>query len=242
MLGAVVAIATWAVGDLLVWRWGLSGLRERLTRNQVTARIDDGVDGVDGVATVTSLLGPAGVVITVVGVLALAAWTWRDEFRDAVATKRSMIGPLAGVRLGAATAVTMVAAWLLVRWHGFDYPFGTSSVPTQVWSALVDDAQVSWWIPLALVSVVPGAAVAALGSNLMWLRGESAGRYGQLAAGGLVMGVGAGIAGGCNLGHSMVGVPLLSIGSIVTTVAIASGVFVAHQVADRLARSSDSPQ
>jgi uncharacterized membrane protein YedE/YeeE len=48
------------------------------------------------------------------------------------------------------------------------------------------------------------------------------------------MGVGAAIAGGCNLGHSMVGVPLLSVASIVTTVAIAAGIFMAAQVADRL--------
>ena len=48
------------------------------------------------------------------------------------------------------------------------------------------------------------------------------------------MGVGAAIAGGCNLGHSMVGVPLLSVGSIVTTVAIIAGVFAAARAADRL--------
>jgi uncharacterized membrane protein YedE/YeeE len=61
------------------------------------------------------------------------------------------------------------------------------------------------------------------------VRGESPKRYAELAAGGLLMGVGAGIAGGCNLGHSMVGVPLLSLGSITTTLAIITGVFLADR-------------
>ena len=43
------------------------------------------------------------------------------------------------------------------------------------------------------------------------------------------MGIGAGIAGGCNLGHSLIGVPLLSLGSIATTLSMALGVFIAHQ-------------
>jgi uncharacterized membrane protein YedE/YeeE len=41
------------------------------------------------------------------------------------------------------------------------------------------------------------------------------------------MGIGAGIAGGCNLGHSLVGVPLLSLGSMATTLAMIAGVFLA---------------
>jgi uncharacterized membrane protein YedE/YeeE len=40
------------------------------------------------------------------------------------------------------------------------------------------------------------------------------------------MGIGAAIAGGCNLGHSMVGVSLLSMGSIATTFSIITGVFL----------------
>ena len=52
-------------------------------------------------------------------------------------------------------------------------------------------------------------------------------RYVELGVGGLLMGIGAGIAGGCNLGHSLVGVPLLSLGSITSTLAMAAGVFIA---------------
>ncbi len=66
---------------------------------------------------------------------------------------------------------------------------------------------------------------------LALLRGESLPRYLGLAAGGFLMGIGAAIAGGCNLGHSLVGVPLLSLGSITTTVSMLVGVWAADRVA-----------
>jgi len=44
------------------------------------------------------------------------------------------------------------------------------------------------------------------------------------------MGVGAAIAGGCNLGHSLIGVPLLSLGSITSTLAMGLGVYLGHRL------------
>jgi len=72
----------------------------------------------------------------------------------------------------------------------------------------------------------------------LWVRGESVARYAQLGAGGLLMGAGAAVSGGCNLGHSMVGVPLLSLGSIVATLAIIAGVAVGHGLVTRLPSSA----
>ena len=68
------------------------------------------------------------------------------------------------------------------------------------------------------------------------------GRYTQLAAGGLLMGVGAGISGGCNLGHSLVGVPLLSLGSMTTTVAMLLGVFLTDRAIGLLRPRQPQPK
>ena len=117
---------------------------------------------------------------------------------------------------------------------GSNYTFGTSGVPAGALTALLEGGSGgSLWIPLALVGLVPGAFLAAARAGTLWIRGEPLWRYVQLAAGGLLMGVGAGIAGGCNLGHSLVGVPLLAMGSITSTAAMAVGVFLAHHVATR---------
>lgn len=233
MLGMAVAIIGWAIGDIVTWRGPLQGLRDGLNENPVTVTSNDGQEQV---ATITSVLGPAGAVLVVLVALGLAAWVARDE-AISVRSHDALTGrapKLTGAKLGLASGLVMAAAWLLVRWHGFDYTYGTSSVPTQLWDGLTNDADISWWIPLGLISVIPGALLAAVVGNTVWIRGEETKRYGELAAGALIMGVGAGIAGGCNLGHSMVGVPLLSIGSIVTTLAIAAGVFVADRAAGSL--------
>lgn len=229
MLGMFVAIATWATGDIITWRGPLKGLRENLNADPVTATSSDGTAQV---ATITSSIGPIGIVLLVLIAVGLSAWVARDE-AVAVPSHDTLTGrgpKLRGARLGAATAAVMVLAWLLVRWHGFDYTYGTSGVPNQIWDQVVNGADIPWWIPLALMSVVPGALLAAVVGNTLLVRGEESRRYVELAAGGLVMGIGAAIAGGCNLGHSMVGVPLLSLGSILTTAAIVAGVYVTHRL------------
>jgi len=234
MLGMVVAIIGWAIGDIVTWRGPLKGLREWFNENPITHTASDGTEQA---ATVTSALGPFGAACVIAIAIGLGAWVARDEAvsvpsHDLLTGRAPKLG---GVRLGVAAGLVMVIAWVLVRWHGFDYSYGTSGVPSTIWTWATYDADVAWWIPLALLSVIPGALVAAVAGNTFLARGEEPKRYLELASGALVMGVGAGIAGGCNLGHSMVGVPLLSIGSIVTTVAIVGGVFVADRIARMLA-------
>lgn len=229
MLGMVVAIAAWSVGDLLVYRGPLSGLRDRLNENPVTVADDSGVEQT---ATVGNIWGPVGWIVLVVVGLLVAAYLVRSHQDTSGMTDRD--GKWGWLPLGLAAAVVMSGAWLLVRWHGFVYSYGTSGVPSQVWDRFGNGNDVEMWIPLALVSLIPGAAIAAAVSGTRWIRGETPQRYAQLAGGGFVMGLGAAIAGGCNLGHGMVGVPLLSLGSIVATASIIGGVTIASWVAARL--------
>lgn len=219
MLGTLVGLGAWAVGDILVYRGALSPLREQLTAAPLT------VEG--NSATVLNLFGPIGAVLLIVLGLAAAIWLWRSTGR----TKMSR-GKLWGwLPLGIAVGVFTSLAWLLAKAGGSNYPYGTSYVPTAVYEAIFDGSDISLWIPIALISLIPGAYIAARLSGTLWVRGENLRRYIELALGGFLMGAGAAFAGGCNLGHSLIGVPLLSLGSITTTFAIAAGVFVAHQTA-----------
>ena len=125
----------------------------------------------------------------------------------------------------------MSLAWLLARAGGANYTFGTSRVPAGAWEALAGNGgNFSPWIPVTLIALIPGAFLAAKRADTLWIRGETPKRYVQLGMGGLLMGIGAGIAGGCNLGHGMVGVSLLSLGSIATTASIVVGIFLADRV------------
>lgn len=217
MLGALMALAAWAVGDVLTYQGALAPLREGLNR----AVIDAGGQP----ATPITLLGPGlgGGLIVVLGLLAL--WHLARAPRHERRPYWSWL-PL-GLAVGGFTAL----AWLLARAGGANYTFGTSGVPTGVYEALTGAGRGgSLWIPVALVSIVPGALLAASTARTLWVRGEPTRRYLELAGGGFLMGLGAAISGGCNLGHSLVGVPLLSLGSITTTVAMLAGVFLADRI------------
>jgi len=223
MLGTLVALVTWAIGDIMTYRGPLSPLRAALNVPQITANGQS--------ATLLNLLGPAGIGLAVLLWLAGAIWLWRSPRQDR--------GDYWGwLRLGVAAGLFTSLAWLLAQAGGANYTFGTSGVPTGLFQALTGGGTPgSPWIAVSLVSLVPGAFLAAKLSGTLWVRGESARRYLELAAGGFLMGAGAAISGGCNLGHSLVGVPLLSLGSITTTVSMFVGVWLADRAIKLFRRS-----
>lgn len=223
MLGTLVALATWAIGDIITYRGPLAPLREMLNAPQIAVNAQS--------ATLPNLLGTGGVVLVILIGALVAVWLWRSP-------RRSRGEYWGWPRLGAVVGLFTGLVWLVAKAGGANYTYGTSSVPTNIFVALTEGSPGgSLWIPVALVSLIPGAFLAAITSGTLWVRGESMRRYIGLAGGGFLMGIGAGIAGGCNLGHSLVGVPLLAMGSIATTVSMAVGVWLA----DRVTRSTHSP-
>jgi uncharacterized membrane protein YedE/YeeE len=224
MLGILVGLAAWALGDILVYQGPLSDLRNALTADPITISGD--------VPTVNNLLGPMGWVLLLVIGLGAVFWLWKSP----ASTRRSK-GKLWGwLPLGISVGLVISASWLLARAGNSNYPFGTSYVPTQIYRSIIEGETSSPWIPITLFSLILGAFIAARRSGTLWVRGETPRRYLELAAGGFLMGVGAAIAGGCNLGHALVGVPLLSLGSITTVFAMGTGVFLAHMIVNLLAR------
>ena len=183
--------------------------------------------------TLLNLLGSSlGIGLLLLLLAAAAVYLWRSP-RPQQGEYWSWL-PL-GVSVGLFTSL----AWLLARAGGANYTFGTSRVPTTLYESLLSGTEAgNLWIPVALIALLPGSFIAARLAGTFWARGETSGRYAQLAAGGLLMGIGAGISGGCNLGHSLVGVPLLSLGSITTTLAMLLGVFLTDRAAGLLGHLS----
>jgi len=213
MMGVLVGLVFWALGDVLTYLGPLQPLRNALNAAPLAVNGES--------ATVTNLFGPAGVVVLALLGVGTAVYLYRSPRPERGKLWR---WPL----LGLATGLFTSFAWLLARAGETNYTYGTSGVPSGIVRALAGDGGGgSIWIPLALISLIPGAYVAARRADTLWVRGETIRRYVELGLGGLLMGVGAGIAGGCNLGHSLVGVPLLSMGSITSTAAMVAGVLLA---------------
>ncbi len=217
MVGVLVGLAAWAVGDILTYLGPLKPLRDALNSSPMTINGES--------ATVINAFGPIGIILLVGFAILAVVYLVRSPLKARGKLWNWLV-------LGLATGLFMSLAWLLARAGGSNYTYGTSGVPSGLLEAILGERSGgSMWIPVALISLIPGAFIASRWAGTFWFRGESGQRYVELAAGGLLMGIGAGIAGGCNLGHSLVGVPLLSLGSIVTTVAMALGVFFAALLA-----------
>ena len=217
MLGMIIALVAWAAGDIFTYIGPLAPFRDRLNANPIMVNGES--------ATLLNSFGWGGGLLLIVMGVVTAVYLVRSP--------RNPRGKLWGwLPLGTAMGIFMSLAWLLARARDANYSFGTSRVPSGIFEFLTGQGGGggSVWIPVTLIALIPGAFIAAKRSGTLWIRGETGQRFAQLAAGGFVMGIGAAVAGGCNLGHGMVGVPLLSLGSIVSTLSIIAGVYLADRL------------
>ncbi|MCY7401400.1 MAG: YeeE/YedE family protein [Nocardioides sp.] len=202
MLGALVGLAGWSVGELLASRITLPG-----------PTVLRGGDA----ATIPGVLGVPRLLVAVLAVMGVVWWRTRSRGDPALDEPHgpTWSGPVLGVALGAVT----VAGWLLADLGGAS--FGPSTVGA---IAGIADGRPPWWLIGFLLALVAGGAVAAATTSRLWVRGEQRIRYLQLAGGGVLLGAGGWFAGGCNLGHGLSGAAQLNVSSWVVVAAMASGV------------------
>jgi hypothetical protein len=132
----------------------------------------------------------------------------------ALVLSRGWRGAASGVALGAVAA----AAWLAADWAAYGYGLGFVGAAEGTRAAISAGGPLPFQLFLAL-GVLGGAALA--GSRR--LRIPDAARAGRGLAGGLLMGAGGSVAHGCNIGHGLTGLPLLSLGSVLATAGMAAG-------------------
>ena len=128
--------------------------------------------------------------------------------------RRGRGGLVPGLALGAVAA----AAWVTADAAGYGYGLGFVGAAEGTRTALADGGALPFQLWLA-VGVVAGGAL--LGERR--LRMPDTARSARAAGGGLLMGAGGSIAHGCNIGHGVTGLPLLSLGSLLAVASMAAG-------------------
>ncbi len=200
MLGALVGLGGWIAGELTARHIHLAGPT---------------VLAGGPAATFSGVLGVPRLALSVLflALVAVALWRWRTAEQPAYPWQWK--APQLGVALGLVT----IAGWVLAKAGGSS--FGPSTVGA---AASVAAGSPNWWLIAFLLAIVAGAAIAVRTAGGWWLRGETPVRYGQLAAGGFLLGAGGWIAGGCNLGHGLSGAAQLNVSSWVVIASMAAGV------------------
>ena len=214
MLGALVGLAGWGAGELLA--------------RQITLPGPTVLSGGEG-ATIPGLLGLPRLAVALLILVVVAIALWRRPGRESTEHRWQWGWRRTGVGLGAA----ITAGWALASLG--DAGFGPSSVGAV---ASATDGSPNYWLITFLLGLVAGGALSARTAGGFWIRGEEPVRYLQLAAGGLLLGAGGWIAGGCNIGHGLSGVAQLNISSLVVVAAVVGGFWVARVSADRVSMQS----
>jgi uncharacterized protein len=132
----------------------------------------------------------------------------------------------AGASAGLALAAVAALAWVAADIAGYGYGLGFVGAAEGTRQALAAGTTLPYQLFLA-AGVVAGAALA--GPRRPRL--PDGARAARAVAGGVLMGIGGSIAHGCNIGHGVTGVPLLSFGSLLAICAMAAGALLTWRLA-----------
>ena len=129
-------------------------------------------------------------------------------------------------RSGVTIGLIATMAWPISALTGRDYGLSiTEGIRSIAGFLFTSDADPLTWGSFMWLGIIPGAYLAARSHGEFAWRAPGAERLLQALGGGLLMGVGAGIAGGCNIGHSLTGIPLFGLSSLTATLSIILGVW-----------------
>ncbi|MGH2988815.1 MAG: YeeE/YedE thiosulfate transporter family protein [Solirubrobacterales bacterium] len=126
-----------------------------------------------------------------------------------------------GVWLGAALGVVAALAWVAADVADYGYGLGFVGAADGTRDAIESGGELPFQLFLAIGVVAGGAVVA---RRALRLPGPA--RAAGALLGGVLMGVGANAAHGCNIGHGVTGLGLLSVGSLLAIAAMATGAVV----------------
>lgn len=213
MAGSLLALLAFGAGLLVMGNGALAPLQQALQRRTLSA---------DGESlTVANLVGVEPWLV--VAPLALIVGWWL--FRSGSSKYRS--GGWSWQRSGFSLGGVGLAAWLSSAATGREYGLSMTG-PLRIWfEGIFQGGLALDWGAFLIVGLFLGAYLSAASHKEVRWRVPKGDRLLQSAVGGLLMGLGAQLAGGCTIGHSLTGLSVLSIASVVTTASIVSGAWVA---------------
>jgi len=202
-LGALVTLIGFALGEAAISFGPLRGVRETLQAPEIT--LDGGA-----LVTLPNALGVAPWMVVAPIVVVVAPWLARSPGGSYL---RGWDWRRAGVILG----LIGIAAWLVAWPTGWHYGVGVVGATGPWVQAFFDGPGVLNWGSFMVLSMPIGALIAARREKIFrWQVPNVPSTLRRLSAG-LVMGMSATLAGGCNIGHGFSGVPTLALSSLTAT-------------------------
>lgn len=240
MVGAMVAISGFGLAGLMTATGVLKPIADFL-------QINTKVMTTDGKAlTLASIFGlDLKIVMLVLAILIIVIWfavTRVKKSQDqSFGEKSKTLGEAIFKKgwnwfpTGIVIGLVGILAFPLSAAAGRNYPLGITGGWSNIWQSLIKwqtmaDSQVKVtalnWEGAEIIGIVLGALLAALIAGEFAIRAPAPKVILQTFLGGLLMGFGAVISTGCNIGHILSGVPQLSLGSFLGGISIIAGCWI----------------
>lgn len=210
MLGSVIALLGFGLMTVIVDEGALHPIQHAL-------RTPLGMGESAPALTLSSLVGLPSWVIAGILAIGVVAWIARERRLKA---RRGWPWLATGLAIGAVALVAWLSSSATGRYYGLSV---TGPIRSIFQYLMTGDAGFIDWGSYMLLGLVGGAGLGSWLHRERKLRVPEPARLLQSLGGGLLMGFGAQVAGGCNVGHSLTGLAVLSGASVVTTVAIVLG-------------------
>ncbi len=223
MVGAMTAVIGLAIGAYLTAAGFLKGFKDNL---QASTKIS-AADG--GSLTLHGILGMDYTTLALI-LFVIAIVTWfliaRQNKEKYQADKT-----WGWITTGTLIGFVGILSFPLSAAAGRNYPLGITGGWINLLQKVLKFSEAKLnWEGLEIIGIILGALVAALIAKEFKFRFPSALTLLQTFGGGLLMGFGAVLAGGCNIGHLLSGIPQLSLGSILAGIMIFLGAWAASYV------------
>ena len=213
-----------AMGGVVAERGLLAPLRMRIEVQGASSPLPSALSSVIGVA-------PAMVVVFALTLLGLALWF----LRGGVPQSRPWSWRVTGTALG----VVGVLAWVTgarAEWHWGLSATGPSRSLVDI--LLLGGTSVPLWGTLMIAGVPVGSWLSARVAGPVAWRAPANFEMPRRLCGGLLMGAGGTLAGGCNIGHALTGLSIFAVQSVLTTAAMGAGAWCAIRLAQAWPRWS----
>ncbi len=195
----------------------LAPLRMSIEAQRVSSPLPTALPSVTGVA-------PAMVVVLALILLGLALWLLRGSAPE---------GGLWSWRLtGAALGTVEVVAWVTGAHAGWQWGLSaTGPSRSLIDILLLGGTAVPLWGTLMIAGVPLGSWLSARTAGPVAWRAPAAVEVPRRLCGGLLMGAGGTLAGGCNIGHALTGLSIFAVQSVLATGAMGAGAWCAIRLA-----------
>jgi uncharacterized membrane protein YedE/YeeE len=216
MVGAMTAVLGLAFGAYMTAIGFLSGFKTSLQESTKIMTADGSNPTLANVLGIDYAVLALGIFVVVIVVWFIVAWKkYEGDNEWGWLTTGFLIGMVA------------IIAWPFSAAAGRNYPLGITAGWINITQKLLNFSGVQInWIGWLIIGTVVGAFIAALIARELKLRVPPAKRLLITFGGGLLMGFGAVLSGGCNITHILSGVPQLSLGSFLAGISIILGAWL----------------